>query len=254
MGSAFAARHRWDRSFLAAFVLVAWAAVAIAFFATIRDRFTGQADYPPPAALVVHVWSFFGWLTLLSVQLSLSSIGRIGWHRFLGAAAVVLVPVMAWSAIAAEIYSQRFYAGGDPEGVRFFPIPVASVACFVVFATAALVLRRNAAAHKRLIYLATSSVLVAAFFRWWGDAIYAAMPPGFTTEWLANYLGVALLLAAGVGFDLVSRGTVHPVFRIAVPLILAAQLAAVAVGQSDWWPAAGRDVLGLEASGPATNP
>jgi hypothetical protein len=245
MVDAFAATHRWDRRFLLAFVVVAWAAIAMGFTSQIQLRFTGRADYPPPAALVIHVWAFFGWLALLSVQLSLSYLQRLHWHRTLGLAAIVLVPIMAWSAIAAEVYSERFYSPVDPDVIRFFPVPVTNVACFVACAVAAILLRRRAAAHKRLIYLATSNVLVAAFFRWWADGIYAALPPGLATEWLANYVGVALLLAAAVAYDLASGGTVHRVYRVAIPLILAAQLTSVLIGQSDWWPAVGRNLLGI---------
>ena len=148
-------------------------------------------------------------------------------------------------AIAAEVYSERFYSPVDPDVIRFFPVPVTNVACFVACAVAAILLRRRAAAHKRLIYLATSNLLVAAFFRWWADGLNAALPPGLATEWLANFVGVALLLAAAVAYDLASRGTVHRVYRVAIPLILAAQLTSVLIGQSDWWPAVGRNLLGI---------
>jgi len=245
MGAAFAARHKADRYFWPAYALAAWVLVFIGFAGTVTRRFAGQADFPAPVELVIHVWSFAGWLSLLCLQLLLSRSGRIDLHRKLGWAALALVPVMAWSAIAAEIHGERFYASRYDDVIRFFPIPCWSVLSFTLCALAAVALRKDRAAHMRLIYLATASVLVATFFRWWGDAIYDALAPGFWTEWIANYIGVVLLMALGVGYDLLTRGIVHRVYRVGVPLIVAGQLGAVTIGQSDWWPPFGERLIGI---------
>lgn len=245
MNTAFAGKHRFDRVFWPVFVVAAWLLVFVGFRSSVEMRFAGAADYEAPAALVIHVFAFSGWFVLLAMQLALSRLGRIDLHRQLGWAALVLIPVMACSAIAAEVHSERFYVSLDPETVRFFPIPAFSVAAFVICAVAAVAWRKSRPAHLRLLYLATSVILVATFFRWWGDSIYATLPGGFWTEWVANYVGTNLLLAVGIGYDLATRGKVHSVLAFGVPLILAGQLAAVAVGQSDWWPATGSALLGL---------
>jgi|GEM_PF-1332808 len=245
MGIGFARRHRADTAFWWLFALSAWMVVGLGFAGQIRLRFTGQADYPAPAVLVVHVWAFFGWITLLALQVALASRGHLRMHRALGPLGLLLVPVMAWSAIASELYSQRFYAATDPDNIRFLPLPVASVLGFVGCALAAFLLRGSPPHHKRLIYLATSVVLVAAFSRWWGGAIATALPPGFLAEWLANYAGVLVLFLVAVGYDLATRGSVHPVHRIAIPLLVAMQLVAVAIGQSEAWPDTGRRLLGI---------
>lgn len=241
----FARRHRLDTAFGGLFVLLAWTAVAIGFASQVRSRFTGQADYPAPLVLEVHVWAFFGWLTLLALQVALASSGRLHWHRTFGMVGMLLVPVMAWSAVAAEFHSQRFYAPADPENIRFLPIAMNSVLAFVGCAVAAFAYRRSPPYHKRLICLATAVILVAAFARWWGNAIAMALPPGFLSEWLSNYAGVLVLFAAAMGYDLGTRGSVHPVHRLAIPLLVGMQLLAVAIGQSDAWPALGRRLLGI---------
>lgn len=238
-------RRHWDRNFWLGFAVLAWVLVGIGFHGQVSLRFAGKADYPAPAALVIHVWSFSAWLVLLTVQVALRRSNRITLHRTLGMSALVIAPVMTWSAIAAEAYSQRFYAVRFPENIRFFPVPITSMAIFILCAAGAFLARKKPDMHKRFIYLATSAVLVAAFFRWWGETIYAALPPGILTEWLANYLGVILLLAAGLAFDLVTRGSIHPLYRVAVPIILALQLTAVAIGQSAWWPHIGSRLAGI---------
>lgn len=245
---AFPARHDWDRWFWPGFVVVAWVLVYLGFGEQVALRFAGKADYVAPPALVIHVFSVFAWLTLLSLQLALSRLGAIAIHRTLGWAALLVVPAAVWSAIAAEIYSERFYAAKYDDVIRFFPIPTFSMLSFGACALAALALRRNRATHMRLIFLATASVLVATFFRWWGDAIYDALAPGLWTEWTANYVGVALLVMTGIAYDLATRRSVHPVYRIAAPLMLAGQLGAVAIGQSDWWPPVGTALLSLPQS------
>lgn len=245
MDADFRQRHRFDGAFWWSFAALAWALVAIGFADTIRLRFAGQAEYPAPAALVIHVWVFFGWLSLLVLQIALAATRRLRLHRLAGMAGMLLVPVMAWSAIAAELHGQHFRAASDPEAIRFLPIPVASILCFAGCATAALLLRRRQDWHKRMIFLATSAILVAAFFRWWGDALYAALPPGIAGEWTANYIGVALLLALGAGYDVATRSRLHPAWKIAIPSVLALQFAAVAIGQSAWWPDFGRRLLGI---------
>ena len=120
-----------------------------------------------------------------------------------------------------------------------------SVLGFVACALAAFLYRRAPPYHKRLVCLATSVILVAAFARWWGDAIATALPPGFLSEWLSNYAGVLVLFAAAMGYDLATRGSVHPVHRVAIPLLVCMQLLAVALGQSQAWPDLGRRLLGI---------
>jgi hypothetical protein len=245
MTPVFSIRHPWDVHFWQAFAVTAWIVVACGFAGQIQLRFTGDAASPAPPALQLHVWSAFGWLALLTLQIALAGSGRLGWHRRLGLAAIALAPLVAGTAIAAEIHSQRFNAAQFPDNIRFFPIPVASSAAFLCCVGAALLLRRRGSAHKRLIYCATSAVLVAAFYRWWGEAIYDALPQSHATEWAANYLGVAVMLAAGMIYDLATRGSLHPVFRIAAPLMIAGQVAAIWLGQAEWWPAAGRRLLDI---------
>ena len=64
-------------------------------------------------------------------------------------------------------------------------------------------------------------------------------------KWLSNYAGVLVLFAAAMGYDLATRGSVHPVHRVAIPLLVCMQLLAVALGQSQAWPDLGRRLLGI---------
>lgn len=238
----FAAWHRFDRNFFLAFVACAWVAIAFGFAPAVRTRFLGTPDYVAPWSLVIHVWSFVAWMTVLTLQIGLIRFRRQHLHRMLGPVILALIPVMAISAIATEIHSERFHVAKDPEEFRFFILPLVTVLLFTVTACGALLLRGDPPAHKRMILLATSVILSAATFRWWGAAIYEAF--GFDAWLMSDWLGPTLLIVAAALYDKLTRGRVHKVLAVGVPLYLMAFAASIAIYWSDWWFALVQGVLG----------
>src|SRR5512137_2264019 len=178
-GTTFVPWHRWDRNFFLLYVLAAWIATGFGFYSSVTERFTGQPDYVAPLILQLHVFAFVGWLCLLSMQVLLIRTGRPRLHQRLGLLGAVLVPVMVVTAIGAEIFSQRFCSAKYPENLRFFISPLSTMALFAVFAVLAILQRRQPAAHKRLILLATTVALSAAYNRWWGEALYGLFGDGY---------------------------------------------------------------------------
>ena len=241
----FAAWHRGDRLFFLSFIALSWLGIAMGFAPQIAKRFGGTADYPAPAMLEVHVWSFFAWMTILTAQALLIGARRQDLHRLLGWSILMLIPVMTVSAIAAEIHSQRFYASRYPENARFFALPLTSMILFAVAATLAFAKRGDPAAHKRLILLATAVILSAAFGRWWGEWIGMALGDGFWGILLGNWAGTIALIAAAMLYDIATRGRVHPVFARGSAIYAAAFAAATLAYHSNWWPAWVRGTLGL---------
>jgi uncharacterized membrane protein YhaH (DUF805 family) len=241
----FAAHHQRDRLFFAVFVVIGFFAIAMGFKGPIMARYTGTPDYAAPLSLVVHVWSFFAWMGLLTLQVTLVRMRRLDLHRSVGMSLLALVPVMAISGIAAEVYSQHFWAPREPENIRFFIVPLLTIISFVVLAGFAYAQRRNASAHKRLILLATTTLLIAAFSRWLGDGIEAVVGKGVLPTFLIEYGGANLLILVLIAYDLATRGRVHRVYAVAVPLMLAVQVAASLIYHSDWWPGLVRAGLGI---------
>ncbi|HEV7313072.1 hypothetical protein [Sphingopyxis sp.] len=244
----FAAWHRADRAFFLSFIAMSWLGVAMGFAPQIAKRFGGTADYPAPAMLEIHVWAFFAWMAILTVQALLIGARRHDLHRLLGLSIVILVPVMTVSAIAAEIHSQRFYAPRDPENARFFALPLTSMILFAGTATLAFVKRGYPAAHKRLILLATAVILSAAFGRWWGEPIGMTLGDGYGGIILGNWAGTIALIVAAALFDIATRGRVHPVLLWGGGAYALAFAAAAVAYHSDWWPAWVRGALGLAAA------
>lgn len=161
----FAAWHRWDRIYVLCYVLGAWGAILVGFYPAVARRYLGQADFPAPVLLQAHVFAFTAWMCLLTTQIILIRTGRQNIHRRLGVTGVALVPILVITGVGAEIMSQRFYSPKYPENLQFFIAPLIQMLVFLVCATLALLLRRDPAAHKRLILLSTSMILVAAYNR-----------------------------------------------------------------------------------------
>jgi hypothetical protein len=241
----FAAWHRRDRSFALAFVVVAWVSVFFGFYPSVSARWNGTADYVAPLILQAHVFAFAGWLGLLTIQVLLIRTGRLSWHRTLGVVGALLIPILIVTGLGAEIYSQRFYSPDNAENLRFFAVPVMTMLSFAVAASLAVWWRADAAAHKRLIMLATALVLIAAYTRWWGGAIGTVLGDTFFGTLVVNAIGPDLIIAAMIAYDLATRGRVHRVLAIGAPLVVAGQIAQTFAYHSDWWPRLVRWLIGI---------
>ena len=240
----FAPHHRSDRNFFAAFVLACWIGVGFGFFPASSARLMGKADYVAPLILHFHAVLFVGWLVLLTTQMLLIRAGQTGVHMRLGLIGAALVPLMAFTGVTAEIYSQRFYLRRDAEGLDFFILPLFYIAAFVAFATVALLFaRRDSSTHKRLILMATTVIVGAAYARWWGEALDRMFGDEFWGMIINTFAGTNLILASAMAYDVATRRRPHRAYRIGVPLLLAGQLACSWIYHAAWWPPIARAII-----------
>lgn len=230
----FIAFHKWDRNFFLAFLALCWLGVLMGFVPAAIKRHAGHADYPAPLVLEIHAFAFSAWMVLLTTQILLIRARRPQLHMRLGLVAVGLVPVMAVSALLSEIYSQRFRSA-DPDERAFFIIAIFEVIAFTALASAAIAARKNPASHKRLIILATTMIVGAAYGRWWSSALYRLFGDGYGGVLIYTYAGTNFLLAGALGYDWLSRGRLHRVYEIAVPAILAGEIATTIIYHSPKW-------------------
>jgi hypothetical protein len=87
-------------------------------------------------------------------------------------------------------------------------------------------------------------LLQAGFIRWWGAAMYASFGHGFLGGWMADYLGVTLLVL-GIGvYDLVTRRRLHPAYVLGAIWILSWQFIAKWLYVSPWWKVVSLHLLG----------
>jgi hypothetical protein len=222
VASGFRPVHAWDRSFFLAFVAVCWLGVLMGFAPAVGARLQGRADYAAPLILHLHAAAYVGWLFLLTGQTVLISTRRVALHRKMGLIGVGLIPVMVIS-----IY------------------PIFYTVAFGVLASAALLLRRDSAAHKRLILLATTAIVGAAYARWFGEDLAALAGDGIWGKTVENFTGANVILLLAMIYDQVTRGRVHAVYLIAAPALVLAQLLSSYIYHLDGWPALVRQMVGL---------
>lgn len=237
----FAAYHQWDRTFFLAFAALAWFAIIMGFGPELRAHLIGRTPYPP---LIVHfhVVVFAGWMILFTAQIWLVRFAQMAIHRKLGLIAVPLVPVMVVLGVATALVSRRVhFEAGENEMLAFLIVPLTDMVLFPSLAIPALLLRKDSATHKRLILLATASLLPAAFGRWIGPWFLAHVGDGFIGLMAQAYFGSNMMILAAILYDRATRGRIHAVYFITVPWILAVQAFTSAIYQwSGWMPLAQR--------------
>jgi uncharacterized membrane protein len=239
----FAASHPADRNFFLLFVVLCWLGVLMGFFPAVSGRMQGRADYPAPPILQIHAFAFVGWLMLLTAQMLLIRTARQSVHRQLGLVAFALIPVMVVSGFVSEIYSQRYYLSHPPDSQAFFIIPIWYVIGFGGLAAGAIIYRKEPAAHKRLIVLATTVIVGAAYARWWGDALWKMAGDRYGGMLIHHYTATTLLLLLAMGFDLMTRGTLHRVYRWGVPFIIVGEVATTILYHSPAWLTVARRIV-----------
>jgi uncharacterized membrane protein YozB (DUF420 family) len=231
----FAAPDLRERNFFLAFVLVAWLGVILGFAPASWGRLHGRADYPAPLILHLHALLFTAWMVLLSAQVWLVRGGRRALHRRLGMGTAALIAPMVLTGFLAEAYSQRYYIAHPPDSQAFFIIPIFYVIAFGTLATLAVVKRREAAAHKRLVYLATTVIVGAAWTRLIGGPVAGVVGDGFLGMIVNTFTSSNLLLAALAAFDWRTRGRLHPVTLAVVPAIVASELVVSWIYHAPGW-------------------
>jgi uncharacterized membrane protein len=242
----FSPVHVRDRSFFAAFLAACWLGVVFGFYGASSARFSGHADYPAPLILIGHAILFSAWLALLTAQIVLVRSKRLRLHKRLGRLGFVLVPLMVYSAVAAEVHSQRFYIQRHDDDLHFFILPLFYAAAFGILSTwALLVAKRDPVSHKRLILLATTVIVGAAYARWWGSALTALFGDGFWGMLVNTFTGTNLLLAAAVGYDFATRGRVHRIYWITVPALVISELICSYIYHAGWWMPIARALISI---------
>ena len=231
----FAAYDTRDRNFFLGFVIVAWIGVVLGFSPPSWARYNGQADYPAPLVLQVHAALYLGWMVLLTAQVLLIRTGRQAVHRRLGLTAAAMIPAMVLTGFFAEAFSQRYYLGHPPDSQAFFVIPIFYVLAFGTIATLALLRRTDPGAHKRLIYIATTVIVGAAWTRTIGRPLTGVVGDGYFGMIGNTFTSTNLLLAALVLFDWRTRGRLHPVVLTAVPALVACEFVVSWIYHAPGW-------------------
>jgi hypothetical protein len=203
----------------------------------------GTLDGPPIAHL--HAPFFYGWLLLFLRQARLVAAGRVGRHRELGVVGVALGTGMCFVGLGVAINTlNRLDAAGlGASGRPFAIVSVSAIALFAVLFVVAVVNVRAPEVHRRVMLVATASLLQAAVGRWFLLFLAPPRPPGFTgpvvpppvAATIGAGLVVDLLIVAAMVHDSRAHGRVHRAYWIAGASVLAVQLLRVPISATDAW-------------------
>ena len=199
-----------ERRFFTGMALLVFAAVFLGFSRTyfLRPWFPASAARAPQESYFYyfHGVAFAAWFGLLVLQVSLVAKRRVDLHRRVGVFGAVLALAMVVLGVLGAILAARRPTGfvGIPiPALQFLIVPIADMVLFALFVGLAIAQRRNAQAHKRLMLIASISLITAAIARW-PFAIMAGGPPVF--------FGLTdLFLVPIVAWDLSTRRRLHPV-------------------------------------------
>jgi hypothetical protein len=185
-------------------------AIIIAGFVPVYTLRVRRHDPHLTLLVQVHGLAMVSWIALYLVQTHLIARGRADLHRRLGALGAILIVVMLSTGIPVLLNAaarQALGAYGAPFYLRLVAFDGVNLSLFACLAAYAVVMRSRADYHKRLMLLATLSLLGPAFGRLTATA--TGLPDG-------NDVAVLFLMLACLGacatVDIIRLRRLNPVW------------------------------------------
>lgn len=179
--------------------------------------------------LHLHGFVFTSWLVLFVTQTTLVAAHRTDIHRRLGVAGGVIAVLMVLLGVTTALV--RANQGATPlpgiSPLSFLVVPLGDMFVFPILVGAGFYFRRRPDVHKRLMLLATISILAAAIARL-PFAIMRAGPPAFFG--LTDVFVLACVL-----YDLVTLRRIHRATALAGLFIVASQPLRLMLGGTHAW-------------------
>jgi hypothetical protein len=219
--------RRYDHQFFSSAALLMLVTVFVGFAPSYYLAGVFRAPLPSPI-IHVHGAVFSLWILLLVTQTTLVAAGRLDLHRRLGIAAFLLaglMVVLGVMAATATLRSDRLPLSKQLLG--FYIVPLSDMLVFATLIYFGFRARRNAAEHKRLMYLATTALLVAPFARWPLAFVHRR---AFRASLLADVFLVALVI-----YDVWSTRGVYRTTKWAGGFLVFVQLTRPLVGRTEAW-------------------
>ncbi len=157
----------------------------------------------PPLLLHLHAAVFTIWMFLLTAQLLLVARNRVDLHRRLGWFLVawaclmgMMGPVGAYSAFMMNVKAHGLSA------YPFIAVHFVDIGGFLVLLAIGIRLRKNPAAHKRMMILSTVALADPGFSRFIGYAIPSWDPHTVFPYFIQIFYGNVLIVTLMLGWDL----------------------------------------------------
>lgn len=218
-----------DRYFYFAMSLAAAAIVVDGFGERLGARLLHPA-IPLPRIIWFHAAVFSSWIVFFILQSALIRGRNIKLHRLIGWFGAGVAAIMFPLGVATAIVMAHFevYRLHEHGRYAFLAVPFFSIGSFAVCAALAIWWRKKPEFHRRLIFFATCAVLVAAFAR---------VDHSILGIHRFQFFAADLLIALGIGRDLLVNRRVHVVYKVALPVYIVAQLFVVYISRTgpEWW-------------------
>lgn len=205
--------------------------VVSGFLADLRNYF--HETPPVPGIVHVHVVVTTVWLLILTAQVLLVETDNVKLHRKLGwlAAgwAVVLIVLAAWGELSWE--AKNLHKPGITSA--FLSISMGGLICFVILMAWGLKLRKNPAAHRRVIFLANVSIITAGFIRLMGN-FTSINPTNVVSGFFYYYSSTIVILLLMFLWDW-RKGRLMQQFVVGAALILCAHACSITLFFNPGW-------------------
>lgn len=228
---------RWiEKYFYFGMSLLIAAVVVYGFSGTVGRKLI-NANPQVPTLLWVHAVLFSGWVVFYIVQSALVRARKVKLHRTLGWAGAALgtsmVMIGPWVAVVmARFDISQLHRANRPA---FLIIQLFDMAAFATCFGLAVLWRTRPERHRRLMLIATCALTGAAF----GRIPIMHAPISF-------YGGIDGLILLGVLRDLAVNRRIHAIYRVAIPLLVAGQVAAseIFLHRAGFWIRIAHELLG----------
>jgi hypothetical protein len=216
-----------DKYFYFAMSLLSLALVVTGFGRTV-DHGLLHAAPPRPALLWFHAAAFSSWVIFYILQSLLVRTRNVKVHRTLGWFGVALGTAMIVLGTATGIVMAQFetHTLHESGANAFLLVPLFDMVAFAVFFSLAVLWRQKPELHRRLMFIATCGLLVAALAR---------IP--LIGEHFPAYYAVDMLIFLGVLRDLLVARRIHKAYLVSLPILIACHVFVVhtEINASAWW-------------------
>jgi len=221
-----------DRGVYVVWIALIWAGMLGGFVPDLKN-FLSESP-PPPVVLHAHAVVYTLWLVAITAQIALVEVRNVALHRRLGWWIVGLSAALIPLGLVASLVDMARGARQTPYTPEFLGHEFQQLVVFAILLALATLLRRDLAAHKRLMILLPVSILDPGTGRLLTHVL-SWRPHDPFGRWLHAYWGNMAMVAAMIVWDRWRRGLVHPALWFGAALIAAGEVVAISLDFCPPW-------------------
>ena len=223
------------------YVAIAFIAAVVVFAGFARTFFLNSvfARRDLGGLRVVHGIVFASWFALVIAQTTLVARNRVRLHQRLGYAGMFLALAMIVVGLGLALNAAKygFQTPGLPPAIIFVTVPFFDIVVFTLLVGAAFLYRNRPETHKRLMVLATLSILPPAIARIPLDFILKTVP-------LSAFGIGSVIVIACIAYDYAQHRRLHPAYLWGGLLIILSFPLRLIVAGTPAWQAFARWMIG----------